>query len=458
MRFFVLACLGVGFGWAGVSGESQSPARWMKPGVDGRSCVACHTPSGREIWDSPISIGDVRRRGFQHLTGGDVVALADSVAELRGSLKVSARPLSPFQPAGALIEGKTVAERDDAFGRSLEKVAPRLWKGEVWTLAEAEAAMEELCSKPLTQVQPGFALDPISRDPYRLLDGPALGDWIPDIPLSQAGTVAFIEACRAPGGTDIPAIDAAILKVEGQPKSTIEQLSRLKRLALLRLESQLETGRQEGPIRLSPGLPEDPVWAVGHLVSQTPMATPESWGMDAAVAKRAGVEMGKPMDLRPMALSWMWVGWMIDPSLQRTSGDRFTKFGVYLTQMLWDAGPYPWHAAYFASRRSLETRKLAVAGEALQPEINVFVNRGILEQNAPKDSVSKTAFVRYCGAVLRMDCLLVERDLAEGCKLAFPSAARQQLGELWKFVGAQQNEDEKTRTEAIVSRVLAKLG
>lgn len=458
MKFFVLACLGLGVAWAGVSGESPNPARWMKPGVDGRSCVACHTPSGREIWDSPISIGDVRRRGFQHLTGGDVIALADSVAELRESLKPGARPNRPFQPAGPLIEGKTVSERDDAFGRSLEKVAPRLYRGEVWTLADAEAAMEELCSKPLTQVQPGFALDPISRDPYRPLDGPALGDWIPDIPLSQAGTVAFIEACRASGGTDIAAIDAAILKVEGQPKSTIEQLSRLKRLALLRLAAQLETGRQEGPIRLGPSLPEDPVWAVGHLVSQTPSATPESWGMDEAVARRAGVEMGKPMDLRPMALSWMWVGWIIDPSLQLTSGDRFTKFGVYLTQMLWDAGPYPWHAAYFASRRSLEARKLAATGEALQPEINVFVNRGILEQDAPKSSVSKTSFVRYCGALLRMDCLLIERDLSEGRKLAFPSAARQQLGELWQFVSSQENGEDKSRTEAIVSRVLAKLG
>ena len=239
MRFFVLACLGVGFGWAGVSGESQSPARWMKPGVDGRSCVACHTPSGREIWDSPISIGDVRRRGFQHLTGGDVVALADSVAELRESLKVGTRPLRPFQPDGPPVEGNSVSERDDAFGRSLEKIAPRLWKGEIWTLDEAEAAMEELCSKPLSQVQPGFALDPISRDPYRASDGPALGDWIPDIPLSAAGTAAFIQACRTPA-YDIPAIDAAILKVEGKPKSTIEQLSRKKPEREIRKKKQID--------------------------------------------------------------------------------------------------------------------------------------------------------------------------------------------------------------------------
>jgi hypothetical protein len=440
----------------------RAPSLWTKEGKDGLSCTSCHSPSGREIWDSAIKLEDVKRRAMVHLSEADASALAAEIGDIRSQEKLHPNLPRPFHPNAPDLAGTNPSQRDDAFGQSLTTIVPKLARHEIWTLEEAEAAAEELCSRPLETIVPGFPLDPLSRDPIRVNDGPVLGDWIPDIGLSRRGTVAFEKACAAhkdaTGEYDIPAIEAEITKAEGPPKSGLDQMSRLKRLALLRYESFLETGRRGALVPRSPAIPDDPVWAIGKMVALSPEGPPEQWGMDGKVALRVGATLGKTMDLKPMALSWMWVGWTLDPSLQSTSGDRFTRIGLYLLQMLWDAGPYPWHAAYFACRRPIEERRLGRPGAALQPEFNAFVNNDVLESNAPKDTTSRAAFTKFCANLLRMNLLLVEKDLTEGRKLANTASAVQQLNALWSFVKSTTPSEERHQTSELVERVITRIG
>ena len=86
-----------------------------------------------------------------------------------------------------------------------------------------------------------------------------------------------------------------------------------------------------------------------------------------------------------------------------------------------------------------------------------FVNDHALETYAPKEPKSRAAFVKLCANLLRMDCLLLERDLKLGRVVPVRPAARQQLGSIWKFVGAALSKEDNAKTEVIVKRVLASL-
>lgn len=437
---------------------ADSPTLWAKPGKDGLSCSSCHTPSGREVWSSAIRLADVKRRALNHLSEVDASRLEDEVSRLRAQHSASKGPERPFAPDHYSAANLSVKERDERFRDHLFQIAPRLTKGRVWTLADAAKASRELRATRLERVQTQILLDPLSRDPVRASDGPMLGDWIPDVGLSPAGTKAFERACaehrRLDGNFDLPAISQAVTKVEGPPTTAIAQLALLKRMALLHWQTRLETGRNPRLVKLSATMNEDPVWAVGNFARRVKGLKPDQLGLDRATALRMGVEWDKPVDHDQSALSWMWVGWMLDPSLQTTSFDAFARNGQYLAKMFWDAGPYPWHAAYFAARRPAEARQAAHKNEAFQPEINAFVNNGVLDQLAPNDS----RFVRLCANLLRMDCLLVEHDLALGRTLKFPSAAKQQLGALWTFVAPKLTATDRNKTQKIVSRFAAAVG
>ncbi len=330
---------------------------------------------------------------------------------------------------------------------------PTLATARIETEVDAERAAREIVGTPLTEIRAGLILDPISRDPVHALDGPSLGDWIPDVGLSPGGTMALERAWRAnkrpDGGFDVAAIDREVIQVDGKPKTAISQLSRLKRLALLEYVGALEAGHPLAIQPVSPALPEDPIWAVGSFARLSQGVTPIQLGISDAMAGPMGLAPGQPIDLRPMALSWMWVGWSLDPSLLHISMDRKAQSGQYLAKEFWDAGPYPWHAAYFAARHPIEEQR--ASGACFQPEINAFVNESALSRLAPKGDAG---YVRFCANLLRMDCLLMTRDLKKGMVLRNPESARQQMTALWDFVRPQYDRRSVDSTSRIYAEAM----
>ncbi|MBS1724835.1 MAG: hypothetical protein JSS66_17980 [Armatimonadetes bacterium] len=386
------------------------------------------------------------RRASNHLGEAESAALAKELIAERLSLVARRGTRRPFEPGGRSFSGKSAKERDAQFGQSLAGLIPRLATGAVWTLAEAEAAAKELTSTPLKDVPTGLVFDPVSRDPYRALDGPALSDWIPDVALDQRATVAFETALTA--GKSVEAVETAITEASHSPRTGIESLSRFKRLALVKWVRYLEIGIWPQPESLGPKMPEDPIWAVGNTFRLDEGMTPQLLGMDPVLARTAGVELKKPLSLAQSALSWMWVGWTMDPSLLKTTLDPVAQTGTYVNKALWDAGPYPWHAAYFTFRRAFEERKLSRNGQCLRPELNAFVNNDVLKHFAPDDP----AFVKFCANGLRMDCLLVDRDRKQRRTIKNADAAKRQLTNLWEFVGPKLATEEATRTKSLLDR------
>ena len=432
--------------------DQVSPVHWTQPGKDGLSCSSCHSPTGREVWQSDISLEDVKRRALNHLGENDAQQLLSEVSVLRGPVQTSNFPLRPFEPRGGALRGETPTDRDQAFAETLKTSLPSLIGKKVWTLAEAEVAAKELTAVPLKDVRTGIIYDPVSRDPVRPNDGPNLGDWIADAPLDRKDTLEYERVCQknydAVNGYDVKGIATDLAKNVAPAETTIAHLSQLKRIALLQYSNYLETGKPPECLPLSSELPEQPIWAVGDLERRIQDMDPQSLGISEHDADRLGVKWGKPANLAPSALSWMWIGWTLDPGLQNSSLERVAKTGQYLAKAFWDAGPYPWHAAYFAARRPLEQRARAGDHEAFQPEINAFVNNVVLETQAPKDA----DFANFCANLLRMDCLLVQRDLGKGRKLPYPTSAKQQAVSLWNFVKTRIAESDRAKTKAILDQ------
>lgn len=383
---------------------------WFKYGPDGFSCVSCHTPSGRDLVDSAITREDLVRRGSGHIGEKDATALADSILRSRGRLPRPATTVRPFQPEGTPLKGNTPEQRDTSFGGTLNNLSPTLAAGKVTSLADARKAAAELTDDPLQHVVPGIVFDPLSQEPFRKMDGPPLGDWIPDIGLSYEGTTQFVISLDDHpyrDGYDILAIDTEINKVEGRFKSGIDMLSRWKRMALVQYEGFLRSGKLPKPSKLSPSLNANPIWLVGDFARANTGSTPLSIGMTEFAAEKQGLDPEAPMDLHPMAVSWFWTSWIIDPSLQSTALSPQVKSGRRMTEELLDGGPLFWHAAYFNARRPMEelaeTKKITVELSALARKIPARL---------PADPADRARLVRYLDNLFRMLCLTVEADPA----------------------------------------------
>lgn len=406
---------------AGAVAHDDAPAHafdalWRKPGRDGLSCVSCHSDSGREIWMSAITPDNVRRRALRHLNGEDASRLALLTEEMRrGTTPVGI----PFAPADCLLPGNTPAARDRAFVLRLRRDGFPLLTETIQTLADAQRVDVQIRSVPLDRVPVGIQLDPVSRDPAHGGLGPMLGDWIPDVPAKE-------------------------------PVSTpLAELARRKRIALRFYEERLK-GSQ---VRIAPDSVEHPLWSVGSFARFYGDATGRTFGLSEGEARDLGVSLDRPLGFNEVALSWFWIAWTLDPSLQTLSRDPQARNGAYMSEMLWKGGPYPFHAAYFAARRPLELRAKQ-PGFALQPDFAAFVNNDNLLHYQPAKPEARLDFIAACRALLRMDCLLLTADLTHGRDSANPVGAIQQIGALWHYVKGQDTPGENAQTQPIVDAAL----
>jgi hypothetical protein len=444
---------GVGLGIAGLAmapetASSELTTLWRQVGErDGQSCAACHTADGHDVWANEFAPPDIVRRARGHMSDDTAGALMGAIGEVRQTIRYASMT-RPLEPRGGVLAGENHSERDAEFGRWLATQGSRLGKGRVWTLPQARDAAESLVATPLSAVRVGIEFDLLSRDPFRPLDGMALADWLPDVGLSPEATKVFCDACDQ--GLGLSEIQTRVEAAAGPPKTPFEALSRAKRMALVEV---FESRPMEDP---SVSLPEDPVWAVGKIAVEMAEATPETLGMTVKQMEKAGVKPGEKLDFTDMARSWLWAAWTRNPSLQRIARDKNSKVGSYLLDALLRERPMPMHAAYVAARRPVEQARENPAA-ALQPDVNSFVNAGALARVEPRRGAPRARFRAFVADLLRMDCLLLSDDLAQGKPLANPFSARQQLGDMWDYVRPRLAARSRARTGKLVEPLLARL-
>jgi mono/diheme cytochrome c family protein len=86
------------------------------------ACIQCHAPDPLDIAYYGYSDGDILRRGTGHLPASHVSNIVDMVHGLRTQYKIGRRdPLAvrPFQPGSIVLQGNSIAARDEAFMQQL---------------------------------------------------------------------------------------------------------------------------------------------------------------------------------------------------------------------------------------------------------------------------------------------------------------------------------------------------
>lgn len=413
------------------SAGAQYSQLWHKKGFDGLKCVSCHTPRGTEILMSSVTAADMERRAIPHLHEADAKLISDAFRQCR-STKVVRRP---FEPAGGILAGTTPEARDEAFGAQLQKLYPSWFVDKSRTYQEALRDAKALTAVPLTSIRTGFEFDELSNDPFRNKTSLTINDWIPDVELSLDEADQFTQiASKFPLSEPIRGLQSQLAEVQGKPKTSFEQLSHLKRLALLEYERSLLTDQKPLPGELSRQFPEDPIWGVGNWARVMNGFTPEILGIPPAKITSLRMQPGQKLNLSGMALSWFWVAWMRDPSLLSTSRDKPALDGQYMSETVWLVGPLAMHNAFFCTRRPIETYFEQRGSMNLKAEFTAFSNDSALEINEPKSPQARKRFLAWCTSLVDVYATLLTHDAQTRSQVWQATQSLQQLEGIYTFL------------------------
>lgn len=343
-----------------VSGEGSqistfavAPA-WRKPDVNGRSCASCHSPDGLEIAAYSFSDEDILRRAQAHLSVADSREIVKMIHELRdryGIVKLL-DPMNdrPMQPGGSVLAGANPMERDAAFAMRLPSMVPALFNGPIDSLRAAKAARDQLLAVDLNRLQIGIPFNRLSEDGYRGREHATIADWIPDVPILNDYPDRLRDAYLAdPSQATFEALDTWLANDNAQA-TPAQQISLYKRRAILYFQHRLRTTYtgKSGGVRLAK---PNPMWAFGDFARENSNVSLVAMGFpkDILAKKLEGPESKE--QLKQIRLSWMWLGWCMDPGLQKTSPLPETMRADYFSNALWSDGPYPMHVAFMMSRK-----------------------------------------------------------------------------------------------------------
>ncbi|MDX2019420.1 MAG: cytochrome c [Deltaproteobacteria bacterium] len=153
-----------------------------KPDKYGTACVNCHSPDAIELAAIAFTDDDILRRGLQHVSSEDALDIVDYVHAMRAKYDVK-NPCSklwrPFQPGGEPLPGNTLAERELAFGKELEKRNLAIYTKPITSLAEAKAAADAIEAVSLRTLPVGVAFPRWSEDSFNGAAHRSFNDWMP---------------------------------------------------------------------------------------------------------------------------------------------------------------------------------------------------------------------------------------------------------------------------------------
>lgn len=347
---------------------------WRKPGAINHqaSCSSCHGPDGFELAMYDFDDATIRRRAKPHLSGtdiDDVVMLIHGVREKYGLTRLLDPMVDrPFQPGGAVLEGKTPEERDTAFGEEIAVRLPSLATGRIESLEAAKKAAAEVMAVNPWTLKVGIPFNRISEDSFHGTDHASIASWIADEPRNpneeskQAWFALQDEYLANPSdenfwklyqGYDTLTKQAGIQNMNDLSTSKQKALYIFQHLARTK---RLQPEPDRGPIYfgdLKTALVPNPIWDVGNLARDFMPGDADSLGFsdDLKLKKTSGPSVAQ--QLQDMRVSWMYLGWMFDQGLYRTSFDKRVRRGEWLQTSIWQDGPYAIHNVFASTRHQL---------------------------------------------------------------------------------------------------------
>ena len=456
---------------------------WRKPGAINykAACANCHGPDGYELAMYNFDDTDLRRRAKPHLSASDaedIVTLVHAVREKYG-IKKLLDPMKdrPFQPGGEVLPGATPEERDLAFGLELTDKLPPLMKGRVENLEAAKKASVEVMGLNPWTLKIGIPLNRISEDIFHGSEHASIANWISDtprIPEDQTRNEWYaLEDSYLANPTD----DNLWKLFEGYDKLTkqtgvqnVNDLSSMKQKSLFMLQHLARTGRlnpepDRPPIYfgdLTSVLVPNQIWDVGNLARDFMPGDPESLGFDEdlKLKKTSGPTIGT--QLADMRVSWMYLGWLFDQGLYRTSFDKRVRRGEWIQTSIWQDGPYAIHNVYVSTRHQLvlSWSPKVWSGDPGRRHYTWDYAQLMLGQRhlhqRPENPKHREIYDRFTANCFRMSLQLLIEDLEKNHVIWLRDPSRAHVKQMLEFLNTV-DPSYATQDKALVDQVLTSI-
>lgn len=324
----------------------------------GAACANCHAPDGLDLAYFNFSDETILRRAADHLPAEQSVSIVNMVHALRQRYRINPKdPMThpPFQPGGTILSGQTVGARDLAFGRQLQQKGFRFATQKVLSREEAISQMVEwLIEVDIRSLPIGIPLNRWSEDPAHGGEHASIADWLPDLPFLPTTSAWYAMQdqylAQPTDGTFLAMYDQVDAFTETTFDGNSAELMQRKYKSVLVAQHLF---RQEvvGGVPL-PGRPSavfypmrmneeekgpNPIWDVGDWARVFHSGNPPEF--PDGIINRISPESDLKNELRKIKVPWFWAGWLMDQTLQRTSGSNSTKSAEYFTKFLntdWD--------------------------------------------------------------------------------------------------------------------------
>lgn len=402
---------------------------WRKPGrIRNAACSSCHSPDGLELALYQFSDHDLRRRALPHLSAEDTSHIVNLIQLLRKKYEIKAllNPMAdrPLQPGGTPLEGATAEERDFAFAKSLTTIMPKTMSGEVKTLEDAHQVRDEFLKIDLANLQIGIPFNRISEDQFRGPEHASIAHWIADVPsrrtleltsvynqasdkyLDNPSEENLLNLLRITDVDDDRTAHKPIDAVSAQKLRSLLLFTHYKRLELL---GKPVNRILDFPLAAKGVLP-NPFWSIGDLAriqQDLDLLSPNPLLMtpDILAKKTGGPNFTKQVN--DLILPWLWLGWIADPGLQKTTKLNIGRQGEYFSLNLWEIGPYAVHGGFFNIRHMLSVAYQPGMWNTVGPQhlhLNSLAHtrHGNQIKHEPKDPIHKKLYRTFLCNSYRM--------------------------------------------------------
>lgn len=398
---------------------------WRNPGQDGKACASCHSPDGIELIRYGFNDKTIQRRAANHLSPTEIESVVGFLADQRlrnHHLILDSSTDRPLQPGGRPLVGLLPIERDAQFQAKITRLVPALTGKPIHSLAEAKLARDQILAVNVTELPVGIALNRISEDGFHGKEHASLANWIPDVTLPLNANVFASQDRYLANPTDdnLRELDRVTLQCVGAGQEPTDRLARAKYRSLLVLQHKFRTGHMVL-------LPRNPFWEVAEFGRLNADNSFQEMAVPPDIVEKKSA--GPPIDqqLRELRLPWYWLGWMLDPGLQKSGGFRQTSRADYFTKTLWADGPYPAHALFMINRKQLEqgfNPKMWVLKSPQRFEIQysfVLLGKGITEHEPPIGK-NRTEFRQMAANSFRMSLWLLADSIHTSGMAYFPES------------------------------------
>lgn len=433
------------FGFATLRPTAQQPhkeypayeeglALWRSPGKDNNSCSFCHSVEGLEIAEYAFDDATIKRRAEPHFGAAGAEKIVAFIHAVRHKYRITKLldPLQdrPLQPAGKVLPGDTPEERDNAFGREIAARLPTLANGRIDSLAKAIEAKNEVQQLDPRHLRVGILFNRISEDSFHGKEHATLAHWIADetVVLKFPWDVYFDRAddyLANPNLANLRPLVAIIALTNRDFYGQLMSMDKYKALQILqhieRLRSQgVDFFAGKGPVALAewPGTAlQNPFLELGVLADDRSATPFEQFVFPEAVLRKKSGGPSHDEQLKAMRLPFLWLGWLFDEGLQRSGNCPEERVTRIMTERLLSDGPYPFHDAFFITKKLVTDSFEPQAWNRTEPQRLVIDYSEFLPNASkyePSDAESRALYRRFVANSFRMSLFLVQDGLKKG--------------------------------------------